>query len=151
MTRTIQYKLILSLCLLSLNFSVAAKPLIVKEGFVRELPAQVRHTAAYLTLENPHTQAKKLIRISTPIAREVQLHETQHANHQVFMERQQAFDIPAQGQLKLESQAKHFMLIGLKKPLKQGEEVEFKLHFKDGTQQTITLPIRASHTLPHHH
>tara|TARA_B100001094_G_C18193376_1_gene808876 strand:+ start:2444 stop:2899 length:456 start_codon:yes stop_codon:yes gene_type:complete len=151
MNKTKQYKSILSIFLLNLSLYTTAQHLLVKDGFVRELPPKVRYTAAYFTLENLDQKAKKLIHISTPIAREVQLHETKKVKNEVFMERKQAFNIPAQGQLKLEPKAKHLMLIGLKKRLKQGDEVKFKLHFQDGSKQTMTLPIRASHTLHHHH
>ena len=151
MNRIIRYTSLLSVVLFSLNLNAATSALILKNGFIREMPKKTRYTAAYFTLENPGSRMKTLVHISTPIAREVQLHETISYQNQVSMERKQAFHIPAHGQLKLDQSAKHIMLLGLKGTVVAGNTVPLKLHFKDGSNQTITLPIHAAHTLTHDH
>lgn len=50
-------------------------------------------------------------------------------------------EIPPRGQLELRPGGKHLMLLGLKRPLKEGEKIPLTLQFADGTRLALELSV----------
>ncbi len=118
------------------------------------MPPVSPNTAAYFTLIN-HGDANELISVSTPVAREAQLHTLVTENDVVKMRQVNGFPVEAHGMLMLGERGDHIMLLGLHAPLVEGEMVAFELTFKSGEIVKISLPVSkvsvAADDHHHHH
>ena len=139
------------LILISNSFVVQAKIILV-DGFVRAMPPTVPNTAAYFTLKNTG-EAVNLIAVETEVARKAELHTLIDDKDLIKMRQVKEFSINANKTLKLTPSADHVMLLGLKKPLKIGQQVQLNLIFDKGQKLTINLPIQKSQSseMSHHH
>lgn len=125
------------------NVLAASNPVLqVRNGYVRGLPSSVVNTSAYMTLVNRGDSDIKLTGASSPAANSVTLHNTvRRAGGQMSMEHLMSATVAAGGRLELKSGGMHLMLMGLKKPLRDGDSVRVSLQFEGGFVQTITLPV----------
>lgn len=118
---------------------------VVREGWVRFSPGP--NAAAYLTLENHGDLPLRLVGARTPVAERVELHETfmrEVEGKKVMGMRPVPFlEVPPKGRVELKPGGYHFMLLGLKRPLKAGEEVEVYLLFAGGRVLKVVLPVEA--------
>lgn len=128
------------LLLMTITFAASAKVELV-EGQVRAMPPSVPNTAAYITLMN-HGAAKRLVAVTTPVAKEAQLHTMSMDNGVMQMREVEGFDIPMHGQLALQPGGDHIMILGLHKPLALEQEVELSLAFSDGETMKLVIPVQ---------
>ncbi|WP_394204360.1 copper chaperone PCu(A)C [Shewanella waksmanii] len=144
------FKFLLISCI---SFSASANVALV-EGFVRAMPPSVPNTAAYFTLEN-HGPDLTLVSVDVTFAKEAQLHTVIEENGVVKMRQVESFSVPMHGRLTLNESGEHVMLMGLKHQLPVGQNVELVLHFNDGSQLPISLPVSkqemAKQGEGHHH
>ncbi|MEU2547226.1 copper chaperone PCu(A)C [Streptomyces roseolus] len=101
----------------------------------------------FLTIENTGDTADKLTSVTSPLSDDVTMHETKNQK----MQRVKAFDIPANGELKLDRGGNHLMFMELKKKPKQGEKVSVELHFEKADPITVELPVEAPNHNPQQH
>ena len=136
------------------SFSATAG-IMLSEGHVRAMPASVPNTAAYLTLMNHSDEAVTLVSVTTPVAKEAQLHTLVEENGMVKMRQVEGFDIPSHGTLRLQPSGDHIMLLSLIAPLTMGDKVPLILTFKDGKTLEIELEVEKKSTNEpqenHHH
>jgi copper(I)-binding protein len=101
--------------------------------------------AAYMSLKS--TRAAKLLEVKSPVAESVEIHEMSMNNGVMKMRMLDVLDLPAGKAVKLEPGGFHLMLIGLKKPLKAGDNIEISLTVKDSrgklSTQKASLPVKA--------
>ena len=135
--------ILLAACLLPVLAWAAANPVVmVRNGSVRGLPPGTMNTAAYMTLVNESDEALVLTGASTPASNSAMLHKTVRREGGVMaMEHVMSATLPARGQLKLESGGLHLMLMGLKQPLREGNNVKVTLQFEGGFSMTVDLPV----------
>jgi len=100
--------------------------------------------AVYLTLTNSGTAADRLLSLDSPVARQVQIHETRTVDGMMEMRELDGLDCPPRVAVRIEPGALHIMLLGLKQPLKGGTEFPLALHFRDAGVLTIRVAVRAS-------
>jgi periplasmic copper chaperone A len=100
--------------------------------------------AAYMSLTSP--QDSNLFAVESPAAGTVEIHSMTMTNGVMKMRMLENLPLAAGKIEKLAPGGFHLMLFDLKKPLKAGEQVKFKLSFKDKdnkiTQQEVVLPIK---------
>lgn len=100
--------------------------------------------AAYMTLNSKEDNT--LVYAESPSAGSVQIHSMTMNNGVMKMRMMEELPLKANQPYKLAPGGFHLMLFDLKKPLKAGENVIFKLCFKDKanhiTHQTVSLPIK---------
>ncbi|GHF94880.1 copper chaperone PCu(A)C [Streptomyces hydrogenans] len=101
----------------------------------------------FLTIENTGDTADKLTSVTSPLSDDVTMHETKNQKMQMV----KAFDIPANGELKLDRGGNHLMFMELKKKPKQGEKVSVELHFEKADPITVELPVEATNHNPQQH
>lgn len=90
-----------------------------------------------------HGSADRLVGATSPWAPTVELHETINDGGVMKMRPVPGgFEVPATGSLELKPGGKHIMLIGLNKPLVNGEEIEITLRFEKGGEITVKVPVR---------
>ena len=111
-------------------------------GYVRATPPGVSNGAAFMTLHNSANQPVSLQHISTPVATNSELHQHVENDGMMQMRRVKSIEVPANGSVTLQPGGYHAMLMGLKGPLKTGNEVMMMLNFSDGQSLHLSLPVQ---------
>jgi copper(I)-binding protein len=98
--------------------------------------------AVYLTIRNSAGAPDRLLKASSAIAKNVELH-TMIKNGDVMEMRQvEAIDVPANGEVALKPGSFHVMLIGLNKELKPGDTFDVTLQFAQAGSVTVQASVR---------
>jgi periplasmic copper chaperone A len=128
-------------------------PVQVHQPFVRLLPPTQPNTAAFMVLENTSARNLALLRADSEASRVVELHDHQMVDGMMQMREVQRIDLPAGARTELKPGGLHVMLIGLREPLQEEQQVPITLIFDDGSRLEIRAPVRhpASESPMHHH
>ncbi|MFB7515704.1 copper chaperone PCu(A)C [Streptomyces sp. NPDC056144] len=100
----------------------------------------------FLTIKNDSGTADKLTSVTSPLSDDVTIHETKNQK----MQQVTSFDIPANGELKLERGGNHIMFMELKSKPKQGDKVSIELHFEKADPIKVDVPVEAANHNPQH-
>ena len=95
-------------------------------------------TALYFTIENNTESADTLFKVDSDIAGKVEMHETYSQNDMMGMREFEMIIIESGESFELKPGAHHIMLMKLKTDIKNGDEAEFILHFKQAGEIKIT-------------
>ncbi|WP_448216319.1 copper chaperone PCu(A)C [Endozoicomonas sp. 2B-B] len=114
----------------------------IKDQYARAVPAVSTNSAAFLTITNKGKEDIKLVSADSDSAVHVELHGHRHEGNMMKMFELKDIDIPAGKTEYLKSGGNHIMLMGLKRPLKAGSEVDVTLHFSDGDAVDIKVPVK---------
>lgn len=120
----------------------SADAISVDTPYIRAMPPGQAVTAMFLTLHNNTDKDRFLVAVSGDISEKIELHEHTHADGMMKMREVPEIAIPKQGKAELKPGGYHIMLIGLKKDLPIGEKITFNLHFKDGSETTMTAEVK---------
>ena len=116
--------------------------IVIKDQWLRPGAEQMA-TALYFTIENEGSEADTLYAVETDIAKMVQIHET-YSDGDVMGMREIGKIIIEQGSsVKLEPGGMHIMVMRLKKDINNGDETEFKLHFRKAGIIKITAKAKS--------
>jgi len=138
------------LALLTLAFAltagVSAQPsaqrLTVEQPWVRLNAPGAQATGAFMVLGNVGGKALKIVRAESPVAQVTELHDHINDGGVMKMRAIPALIIPAGEKATLKPGSLHVMLIDLKAPLKEGDQVPITLFFEDDSRTTIEAPVR---------
>jgi copper(I)-binding protein len=114
----------------------------VSDAWVRLPVAGKRPGAAYFRLE-AGSEGTRLLGVSTPAARWVQLHESRTEKGVARMRPRKEFEFPAYGKLVFEPGGSHAMLFGLNPKLKPGDVVPLTFSFNVAPPVTVEAEVRA--------
>lgn len=122
----------------------------VEDAWVRATVSQQRSTGAFmqLTADKP----LKLVAVSSPLTPMVEIHEMKMVDDGVMkMRAVDAVPLPAGQLVELKPGGYHVMLMGLKAPLKVGEDVPLTLTVEDaaGVRSQVEVKARGRAGLPH--
>lgn len=107
-------------------------------------PATATSAAAYVTVHNVGATSDQLLRVSTPLAAQVQLHRSQLDGGVMRMRPVTSLEVPIGGSIEMSTGGTHLMLIGLKRPLKVGEQFPLRLEFaRAGVLQAMVKVLPA--------
>jgi copper(I)-binding protein len=95
-----------------------------------------------MVLRNTGNTADKLLKAETDAAKTVETHTTIKEGDVMKMQPVNGFDIPANGQTKLEPGAYHIMLIGLTRNLNAGDKIKLTLYFEKAGQVQLDVTVR---------
>jgi periplasmic copper chaperone A len=95
-----------------------------------------------MSIENHAAADTSLVSASADAARVVELHKMELEDGMMKMRRVESIRIPAGGQVELKPGGYHLMVIGLKRELKEGDEVELTLRFTGDVVKTLSVPVR---------
>jgi periplasmic copper chaperone A len=116
----------------------------IEQPWSRATPGGASTGAVYLTINNKSHDADRLLGGSSDVADKLQIHEMKVVNDIMEMrEVTGGLPVPAGGSVLLKPGSYHVMLIGLKKPLKEGETIPLTLDFEKAGKVSVTVPIRA--------
>jgi copper(I)-binding protein len=96
-------------------------------------------TGSFMTITNNGEKDVTLEGGQSPIAGIVEIHEVIDG---MMVAMANGLVIPAGESVKLRMGGYHVMLLELSKEIKAGDETEVTLRFSDGTEQTITAPVK---------
>ena len=142
--------------LAALTLALAATPALaapqVQAAWSR--PAAAGTTGAgFMTLANPDAKPDALVAVESPLAREVQIHQSSMKNGVASMQRLPRVPLPAGGRVTFAPGGYHLMLMGLTKALKPGDAVPATLTFASGAKVKASFVVGFAPPAaePHHH
>jgi copper(I)-binding protein/putative intracellular protease/amidase/DNA-directed RNA polymerase subunit RPC12/RpoP len=116
--------------------------IIIKDAWIQEGPPSQNVAAAFLVVENQGAADIALLSAKADAASAVELHKMESAGDVMKMRRLDLIPVAAGGRAELQPSGLHLMLIGLSRPLKQGDEVSITLQFSNAAQKTVRVPVR---------
>lgn len=134
--------LLLTAATTSTLLPAAEADLSVSDAYVRMAPPGTPTTGAFMTIKNSGSADRKLLRVDSPIAKTVELHNHINDNGVMKMRPVKEIDVKSNGQAELKPGSYHVMLIDLKQALQEGEKVPMTLSFDDGSTKSIDAPVK---------
>ena len=119
-----------------------AGELTVSNAWSRTTPPGVTVGVAYFTLKNDTGKSDRLLKISSPIAAKVQVHRTEVQDGMARMREVAVLHVDANQTVEFAPNGMHVMLMGLKKPLVEGQKFELELLFEVAGPRKIQVTIR---------
>ena len=111
----------------------------VSNAWARATPGKAETGVAYLTIQSPTPD--RLVSVSSPVAKEAQLHTMSMEGMVMKMRPLAGLDIPGGQPVTLKPGGEHIMLIGLHHPLRAGQSFPLTLNFEKAGTRTVTVPV----------
>lgn len=116
----------------------------VTAAFARATVPQQQSAGAYLTLENRGKESDRLIGVSTPVAKSVELHTMSMDGNVMRMREVGSIDLAPSAKVEMKpGTGYHLMLMGLQQPLKAGERFALTLQFEKAGKVDVSVPVEA--------
>uniref|UniRef100_A0A486XL66 Copper metallochaperone, bacterial analog of Cox17 protein n=1 Tax=Rheinheimera sp. BAL341 TaxID=1708203 RepID=A0A486XL66_9GAMM len=112
-------------------------------GYIRQPMPGRTVTAGYLTLTNSGAKDVSLVSVTTDAFARAELHQHSHKDGMMRMEQVESIDIAAGTSVEMAPGGLHLMLFEASSELEIGQMVALQLHFSDGAQLLLTLPVKA--------
>ncbi len=109
--------------------NIGADNLRISPAHAPATPTGAPTAVVYLSVHNIGAVSDRLVRASTPIAAQAELHRSQLDGGIMRMRPLAGVDLPVGGSIEMSSGGLHLMLIGLRHPLKPGEHFALRLEF----------------------
>ena len=137
------------LLLISLGFS--APKIVLKNLWIQPTPPGIKTTMMGGVILNEGDEEDYLIGARSEVAKAVEIHKTVMENQIAKMVKQDRVKIPPKGKVHFKHHGYHIMLIGLKRPLKEGDKVKVTLIFENSGEITVVVPVKMHMMMEHHH
>jgi len=122
---------------------IKAGDLIISHPWTRATPGGAQVGGGYLTIENKGALADKLLGGTSLIAAKVEVHEMAMKNNVMTMRPVAGgLTIPPGQTVQLAPGGYHIMMMGLKAPLKQGDQVPVTLEFERAGVVSVNFEVR---------
>ena len=103
-------------------------------------PVSDSMAAGFLVITNKGAAGDVLTRVTSEVAGEITVHKTVGQT----MEEAERLDIPAHGELVLQSGGDHLMFEQLKRKPREGEKISVRLHFAKTSPITVEMPVKSA-------
>jgi copper(I)-binding protein len=124
----------------------------VTNAYARAVPPSAPNSAAFMLITNHGDSERHLVAAESDVSEVTELHNHINDNGVMRMRQVPRITAPAKGSVELKPGSYHVMLIGLKQPLKEGDAVNLKLKFDDGSEQQLAIKAKKMmHKMKHHH
>lgn len=134
----------LALFLTSCSQQYSSGAITVSDPWGRATPTGAEVGAAYMTIANSGATPIRLIGGASDSASAVEVHTMSIENGVMQMRPlTNGLEVPAHGSVTLKPGGDHLMLVGLKRQLKEGEEVSVTLDFDQGVVVPIKVAVKA--------
>ncbi|HEX5768263.1 MAG TPA: copper chaperone PCu(A)C [Burkholderiales bacterium] len=114
----------------------------VRHPWSRATPPGAQVAVGYMEIRNHGAQPDRLVAVSTPVAKRVEMHVTQREGEVMRMRQVKHFEIPARERVALRPGGSHLMLVDITQPLKKGERFTMRLHFERAGELDIELDVQ---------
>ena len=111
-------------------------------AYARASIPNVPNSAAFFVIKNNSDKDIAITGANSDIAEKNELHTHIKENKMMKMMKIEKLVVPAKSSLELKSGGDHVMLMGLKKELKAGDEINLELSFSDGDKKSIKVPVK---------
>ena len=111
-------------------------------AYARASIPNVPNSAAFFVIKNNSDKDIAITSANSDIAEKNELHTHIKENQMMKMIKIEKLVVPAKSSLELKSGGDHVMLMGLKKELKVGDEINLELSFSDGDKKSIKVPVK---------
>ncbi len=134
-------KTLLSILLTGFLFLAYGSEILIKDPWIRAVPPSSKNTALFMTIINKSDKQDVLLSVTTDIAKMVMIHKTVEENGIMKMKHVKELTIPPHSQIELKPGSLHIMIMGLKRPIKEGEKIKVMLFFKNAGKIIISAPV----------
>ena len=142
----------LMLSLLGMSLHVSAQTT-VDDAWVRATVPGQPSSGAFMRITS--TTDSKLLSVTSPVAKNVQIHKMKMEHDVMSLAPVQAVTLPAGKTVALQPEGYHVMLIDLNGQIKEGDTVPLTLTVEDATGTKETLDVQATarslNGMPMHH
>ena len=111
-------------------------------AYARASIPNVPNSAAFFVIKNNSDKDIAITSANSDVAEKNELHTHIKENKMMKMMKIEKLVVPAKSSLELKSGGDHVMLMGLKKELKVGDEINLELSFSDGDKKSIKVPVK---------
>lgn len=125
--------------------------LLVENAYVRASIPGADNTAAYMTLVNKSETALTLVKVTSTISKNIEIHEHTMNNGRMSMAKVERLTIPANDEVIFQPHGYHLMVFNVIKPLNNGETVALTLHFKGQPPLTVNYSVQGLNQAQHKH
>ena len=132
-------KFVLSIVSIAAVFGADVK---IEGAYARASIPNVPNSAAFFVIKNNSDKDIAITSANSDIAEKNELHTHIKENKMMKMIKIEKLVVPAKSSLELKSGGDHVMLMGLKKELKAGDEINLELSFSDGDKKSIKVPVK---------
>lgn len=121
-----------------------AGPIHIEHPWTRATPPKAEIAGAYMRLENKGHAADRLLSAASPAADHAEIHRMDVKDGVMTMRPlAEGLDVPPGETVALAPGGLHIMLVGLARPLKEGERVPLTLTFAKAGTVTVELAVDA--------
>jgi periplasmic copper chaperone A len=117
--------------------------LIVAQPWSAPTPPVASVGAVYFSVTNAGPKSDQLLSVDTPIARNVEIHETSEVQGSMRMREVASVECPPGTTVKIAPGGLHVMLLGLTRPLTVGMSFPASLHFRDAGIVSVQVVVAA--------
>lgn len=100
-----------------------------------------RNGAAFVTVFNGSGTPDRLIGVQSPVATDAMVHRSLEEDGTMKMEHVAAADVGAGQRVEMKPGGLHIMLVGLKQPLRKGDQFPLSLRFEHGGVKKLSVKI----------
>jgi copper(I)-binding protein len=119
-----------------------AGTLTIANAWSRSTPPGVKVGVAYFTLKNDTGKSDRLLKMSSPVAASVQVHRTEILEGIARMREVAVLHVDAGQTVEFAPNGLHVMLMGLKKPLVEGQKFELDFLFEVAGPRKVEVVVR---------
>ncbi|WP_145104618.1 copper chaperone PCu(A)C [Cereibacter sediminicola] len=115
----------------------------VRDAYARVSSPAAKSGAIFMVIENLGTTADRLVSAASEAAARVELHTHLAGEDGIvrMVEVAEGFEVPAHDSHALARGGDHVMLMGLTRPLQEGDEVALTLTFESGARVDLSVPV----------
>ena len=132
-------KFVLSIVSIAAVFGADVK---IEGAYARASIPNMPNSAAFFVIKNNSDKDIAITSANSDAAEKNELHTHIKENKMMKMMKIEKLVVPAKSSLELKSGGDHVMLMGLKKELKAGDEINLELSFSDGDKKNIKVPVK---------
>ena len=125
-----------------------AQGITAQDAWIRGIPPSATTTAAFMTIHNAGSDDAVLKSADCDVAGTVQIHTMEQVGEIMKMKEVSELRIPANGQAILAPKGYHIMLIGLVRPIKEGETIPLSLNFTDRATVVVDAVVKKWGSMP---
>jgi copper(I)-binding protein len=122
--------------------NAGAQGITVQDAWIRGIPPSATTTAAFMTIHNTGSDDAVIKSADCDVAVTVQIHTMEQVGEIMKMKEMSELRIPANGQAILAPKGYHIMLIGLIRPIKEGETIPLSLNFTDRATVVVDAVVK---------
>jgi copper(I)-binding protein len=123
-------------------------PFLIERPIARATVPGAKTGIVFFTISNAGSTTDRLLRVSTPVAASVALHQMAVDEGMMKMRAVPSIELRPGARLELQPGGYHLMLLDLKQPLKAGEKFPMTLTFERAGGVTVPVQVEAIGAMP---